>query len=149
VRSALQTVACNGNLRSHLSILALLFCKVHTLSTQLSYLTGCPTVFLFFCFLRQGFSVKSWLSWNSLCRPGWPRTQKSACPCLPSAGIKGMCHHAQLLTSFLAFDCTCLSFSTADTFSVLRFQVKGHLLEREALIARNTILPAMTASHSD
>jgi hypothetical protein len=32
-------------------------------------------------------------SWNSLCRPGWPRTQKSACLCLPSAGIKGMCHH--------------------------------------------------------
>ena len=24
-----------------------------------------------FCFLRQGFSVQSWLSWNSLCRPGW------------------------------------------------------------------------------
>jgi hypothetical protein len=21
------------------------------------------------------------------CRPGWPRTQKSACLCLPSAGI--------------------------------------------------------------
>jgi hypothetical protein len=34
-----------------------------------------------------------WLSWNSLCRPGWPRTQKSACPCLPIAGIKGLCHH--------------------------------------------------------
>ena len=85
-----------------------------------------------------------WLSWNSLCRPGWPQThsgppalasqvpgskvcttstwlvwflsrvfccfvvvvfrdrvslcswpqtQKSACLCLPTAGIKGMCHH--------------------------------------------------------
>ncbi|GAB1299304.1 DNA-directed RNA polymerases I, II, and III subunit RPABC4 [Apodemus speciosus] len=33
-----------------------------------------------------------WLSWNSLCRPGWPRTQKSACLCLPSAGIKGVRH---------------------------------------------------------
>jgi hypothetical protein len=47
-----------------------------------------------FCFLvffsRQGFSV---LSWNSLCRPGWPQTQKSTCLCLSSAGIKGMCHH--------------------------------------------------------
>ncbi|GAB1297028.1 Protein tweety homolog 2 [Apodemus speciosus] len=30
-----------------------------------------------------------WLSWNSL----WPRTQKSACLCLPSAGIKGVRHH--------------------------------------------------------
>jgi hypothetical protein len=44
--------------------------------------------FLFFGFLRQGFSVYLWLSWNSLCRPGWPRTQKSTCLCLPSAGIK-------------------------------------------------------------
>jgi hypothetical protein len=34
-------------------------------------------------------------SWNSFCRPGWPRTQKSACLCLPSAGIKGMCHHTR------------------------------------------------------
>jgi hypothetical protein len=24
------------------------------------------------------------------------KTQKSACLCLPSAGIKGVCHHAQL-----------------------------------------------------
>ena len=29
--------------------------------------------FLFcFVFLRQGFSVQPWLSWNSLCRLGWP-----------------------------------------------------------------------------
>jgi hypothetical protein len=40
--------------------------------------------------------VYPWLSWNSLCRPGWPRTQKSACLCLPSAGIKGVHHHARL-----------------------------------------------------
>jgi hypothetical protein len=43
----------------------------------------------FFGFSRQGFSVWPWLSWNSLCRPGWPQTQKSTCLCLPSAGIKG------------------------------------------------------------
>jgi hypothetical protein len=48
---------------------------------------------LLFCFSRQGSSVWPWLSWNSLCRPGWPRTQKSACLCLPSAGIKGVRHH--------------------------------------------------------
>jgi hypothetical protein len=50
--------------------------------------------------LRQGFSVYPWLSWNSLCRPGWPRTQKSACLCLQSAGIKGVRHHAQLTAHF-------------------------------------------------
>jgi hypothetical protein len=48
----------------------------------------------FWVFSRQGFTVKPWLSWNSLCRSGWPRTQKSACLCLPSAGIKGLRHHA-------------------------------------------------------
>ena len=50
--------------------------------------------FSFFFFPRQGFSVLPWLSWNSLCRPGWPRTQKSMCLCLPSAGIKGVVAHA-------------------------------------------------------
>jgi hypothetical protein len=53
-----------------------------------------------FCFPRQGFSVLPWLSWNSLCRPGWPRTQKSTCLCLPSAGIKGVRHHARLNLCF-------------------------------------------------
>jgi hypothetical protein len=43
--------------------------------------------FFFFSWDRQGFS---------LCRPGCPRIQKSACLCLPSAGIKGMCHHTRL-----------------------------------------------------
>jgi hypothetical protein len=36
----------------------------------------------YFFFSRQRFSVQPWLSWNSFCRPGWPRTQKSACLCL-------------------------------------------------------------------
>jgi hypothetical protein len=41
--------------------------------------------------------VYPWLSWNSLCRPGWPPTQKSACLCLPNAGIKGVRHHRPAL----------------------------------------------------
>jgi hypothetical protein len=44
--------------------------------------------------------AKPWLSWNSLYRPGWLRTQKSTCLCLPSAGIKGVCHHARLAHAF-------------------------------------------------
>jgi hypothetical protein len=39
------------------------------------------------------------LSWNSLCRPGWPQTQKSSCLCLPSAGIKGVRHHCPAISS--------------------------------------------------
>jgi hypothetical protein len=69
---------------------------------------GVVCLFVFVClfvlvfgFSRQGFSVQPWLSWNLLCKPGWPWTQKSACLCLclPSAGIKGVCHHALLLYS--------------------------------------------------
>jgi hypothetical protein len=58
--------------------------------------------FLFFTFgfLRQGFSVYPWLSWNSLCGPGWPQTQKSACLCLPSSGIKGVHHHCPAFSVF-------------------------------------------------
>jgi hypothetical protein len=44
-------------------------------------------------FSETGFLCVARLSWNSLCRPGWPRTQKSACLCLPNAGIKGVRHH--------------------------------------------------------
>ena len=49
--------------------------------------------FFFFCPLWQGFSVKHLLSWNSLCRPGCFWIQKSACLCLPSAGIKVVSHY--------------------------------------------------------
>ena len=41
-----------------------------------------------------------WLYWNSLCRPGWPQTQKSAYPCLLSAGIKSVYHHCPALPCF-------------------------------------------------
>lgn len=47
--------------------------------------------FYIFYFSRQGYSV---LLWNLLCRPFWPRTQKSTCLCLLSAGIKGERYHA-------------------------------------------------------
>ena len=60
-------------------------------------------VFFFFNFLRQGFSVYPWLSWRSLCRPGWSRTQKSACLYLPSAGIKAVCYHCQAVNVFLSY----------------------------------------------
>jgi len=49
-------------------------------------------VFVLFC-LRQGFFVYPRLSRNLLCRPDWPWTQRSACFCLPSTGIKAMCYH--------------------------------------------------------
>lgn len=34
-----------------------------------------------------------WLTWNLLCSPGWPQTQKIYPPVIPSSGIKHMCHH--------------------------------------------------------
>jgi hypothetical protein len=60
-------------------------------------------VVVVFGFSGQGFSVWPWLSWNSLCRPGWPRTQKFTCLCLlsASAGIKGVCHQHSAVFFFL------------------------------------------------
>jgi hypothetical protein len=46
---------------------------------------------LFIYLLKQGFSVEPWLSWNSSGIIGWTLTQKSACLCLPSAGITSVC----------------------------------------------------------
>jgi hypothetical protein len=56
-------------------------------------------VFLFFCFVfRDRVSLCSWLSWNSLCRPGWPQTQKSTCLCL--LGLKACASTAWPFTHF-------------------------------------------------
>jgi hypothetical protein len=42
----------------------------------------------FFSPQRQGFSVQLWLSWNSLCRPGWSTTQKSPASTSRVLGLK-------------------------------------------------------------
>jgi hypothetical protein len=75
--------------------------KHATLEKSINWISSKLLIFIYLLFIylfvvvfsRQGFSVQSWLSWNSLCRPGWPQTQKSACLCLPSARIKGVRHH--------------------------------------------------------
>jgi hypothetical protein len=60
--------------------------------------------FFFFFFLvfqdKTGFVCVALLSWNLLCRPGWPRTQKSTylCLCLMNAGIKGVRHHCPAIS---------------------------------------------------
>jgi len=51
--------------------------------------------YLFLLLFPYSFSVLPWLTWNLLCRPGWPWTQRSYCLCLPRAGIKGKCYHLQ------------------------------------------------------
>jgi hypothetical protein len=68
---------------------------------KVNWFWGCFLGFLFlFCFF--GFFETGFLCIAlavlelSLCRPGWPQTQRSACLCLPSAGIKGVLHHARL-----------------------------------------------------
>jgi hypothetical protein len=48
--------------------------------------------FLFIFFLSFFFfQERTWLSWNSLCRPGWL--------CLLSVGMKGLLHHFWLTIS--------------------------------------------------
>lgn len=55
-----------------------------------------PTWFFWGVGGDQGLSTEPWLSWNSICRPGWSQTQRSACLFLLSTGIKGMCLRALL-----------------------------------------------------
>lgn len=78
-----------SGLRRHVLGRLLLPCLVQGAELQLS-----PSFFQFLSvFLRQSFSVWPCLSWSSLCRLGWPRTQSSACLCLQRTGIKGVRHH--------------------------------------------------------
>ena len=46
--------------------------------------------------VTKGLTMHFWVTWNLLCRPDWPQTQRFACLCLPSARIKGVRHHAWL-----------------------------------------------------
>jgi hypothetical protein len=60
-------------------------------------------VFLFVCLFvfRDRVSLYSpGCPGTHFCRPGWPRTQKSVCLCLQSAGIKGVHHHGRLSKVF-------------------------------------------------
>jgi hypothetical protein len=45
------------------------------------------------CFVLFFETEFLWLSWNLICRLGWPQPQRSTCLCLPTAGIKGLYHH--------------------------------------------------------
>jgi hypothetical protein len=67
--------------------------------------------FVLFCFSRQGFSVWHWLSWNSLCRPGWPRTQKSAC-----LGLKACTTTTWQVISFMFCIIVSVEFSSSRKF---------------------------------
>lgn len=59
----------------------------HPLQKQSSSLQLCLFCYCFALFSRQGSSVCLWLSWSSLCSPGWAL---ATCLYLLSAGIKGV-----------------------------------------------------------
>ena len=87
-----QWKSSNSYLQTHLNHT---FRKHLSFSIFLSHLHQKRISFFVVVVFETGFLYASLaiLSWNSLCRPGWPRTQKSACLCLPSARIKGMRPH--------------------------------------------------------
>ena len=62
-----------------------------------SQLKAILCIYVFIYSFETGFLCVA-LAVLALCRPGWPRTQKSTCLCIPSAGIRGVCHHAWLVT---------------------------------------------------
>jgi hypothetical protein len=64
-------------------------CLIHT---ERLVMTASSSLLLFyFLFFRDRVSLYSPGCPGTHSRPGWPRTQKSACLYLPSAGIKGVC----------------------------------------------------------
>jgi hypothetical protein len=103
----------NGSLKSFKHVFCLFVClfacfsflrkvkKIHILQSNVVDGPGavCIVCVVFFFFFFFGFS-------SSLCRPGWPRTQKSTCLCLPTAGIKGVRHLAWLCVC--VFMCVCV-----------------------------------------
>ena len=78
---------------------------IHKINTFFLFFSFLFFSFLFFSFLFFSFLFFLWffktgffciaLAVLELCRPGWPRIQKSTWLCLPSASIKGVHHHAQ------------------------------------------------------
>jgi hypothetical protein len=77
---------------TNLSICLSVYLSIY-LSIYLSFFLSISFVFFKTDFLC---AIESWLSRNLLCRPAWPQTHKrSACLCLPSAGIKGVSHLLQ------------------------------------------------------
>jgi hypothetical protein len=104
-------------------------------------LVGWFVFFIYFCFLFvfvfvlvlvfwDRVSLQPWLSWNSLCRPGWPRTQKFTCLCLPSAGNKGVCHHIQHFSIILRQNLISCSSGCPWTPQAIAFTSKCYYYKR-------------------
>ncbi|EGW14713.1 hypothetical protein I79_019557 [Cricetulus griseus] len=81
--------------------------------------------FFCFCFSRQGFSVLLWsLSWNLICRPGWPQNHRD----LPASasqvlGLKVWATNAQPTYRYFVPEQTCtwiLSGQHEPQYTVLR-----------------------------
>jgi hypothetical protein len=73
--------------------------------------------------------VQLWLSWNSLCRPVWPRTQRSTYLCLPSARMKGVRHHCLAYVAYLkemSINCRQCGISKKAVLIFLFMHKKGH-----------------------
>jgi hypothetical protein len=67
----------------------------------LAFVLFCFVLFCFVLFFQDRVSLCS-PGCPELSRAGWPQTQKSACLCLPSAGIKVVQHHC--LASAFTFE---------------------------------------------
>lgn len=64
-------------------------CEASASAELVILLSSASFFFSFFGFTKQSFSVWPWLSWNSLCKPNCPHTQRFACLWHLSAVIKG------------------------------------------------------------
>jgi hypothetical protein len=85
--------SCEQNqILSSLSCLCLVFCHSFK-QTNKKQVIHYPAQQLIFFFFKMRFLFIVLAVQDSLCRPGWSRTQRSTSLCFLSAAIKGVYHH--------------------------------------------------------
>jgi hypothetical protein len=95
-------------------------------------------VVVLFLFFETGFLCVALAILNSLCRPGWPRTQKSSCLCIPSVGIKGVHHHCLasrlFKTSYFQYVWNADPVHSIPSWTLLSLQIWCVLVQVEELL---------------
>jgi hypothetical protein len=128
-RSLISTAWCADSIFWSLFIVIIFIFSFNFLFFYFYFI--CLFVCLFVCLFRDRASLYSpaWLSWNSLCRPGWPWTQKSACLCLPSTRIKGVRHHHLAFFLFYVYKYSARIYAYISCSLLVSMQAgKGHLI---------------------
>jgi hypothetical protein len=100
------------------------------------------TFFFPFLFFETGFLCVALAILDSLCRPGWPQTQKSACLCLPSQvlGLKAGATMPSWKIFFLKKDLFIYLFIICKyTVTVFRHSRRGHQISLWMVVSHHVV----------